>query len=106
MDGDPNLPTDDRSLNAKAMSKVSEILACCLMMVIPALIGIWLDRTFSTMILFTLVGLVFGVTGAVLQLKRLISNPDKVTYDPTKIIKYEDDDEEDADDDWSEQDED
>ena len=105
MDEDPNLPIDDRSPSAKAMSKVSEILACCLMMIIPALIGVWLDRTFSTMILFTLLGLVIGVTGAVLQLKRLVSNPAKVVYDPTKIIKYEDDEEEDADD-WSEQDKD
>lgn len=103
---DPNLPIDDRSPSAKAMSKVSEILASCLLMIVPALIGIWLDRTFSTVILFTLLGLLFGVTGAVLQLKRLVSNPAKADYDPAKIIKYDDDEEENDTDDWSDQDED
>ena len=56
---------DDRSSTAKALSKVSEILALCLLMVVPALIGSWIDRQFSTVLLFTLLGLALGMTGAV-----------------------------------------
>ena len=68
---------DDRSPTAKAMSKVSEILALCLLMVIPALIGNWLDKRFSTVLLFTLLGLAFGMTGAVLQLMKLVAPKDQ-----------------------------
>ncbi len=64
---------DDRSPTAKAMSKVSEILAVCLLPVVPTLIGIWLDRKFGAVLLFTMLGLGFGLTGAFLQLKRLVS---------------------------------
>ena len=87
---DPSLKIDDRSPMAKAMSKVSEIVTACLLMVIPALIGIWLDRTLSTVMLFTLLGLVLGVTGSVLQLKRLVGNIQQPQFDRSKIIQYDD----------------
>lgn len=63
---------DDRSPTSKAMSKVSEILALCLLPVIPTLIGVWIDRKVGSMFLFTTAGLVFGMAGAYLQLKRLV----------------------------------
>ena len=65
---------DDRSPMAKAMSKVSEIIAICLMMVIPALIGYWGDQKLGTGLLFTLTGLMLGMLAAILQLKRLVSS--------------------------------
>ena len=95
---------DDRSSTAKAMSKVSEIITACLMMIVPAIVGVWLDGLFSTVAIFTIIGLLFGVTGAFLQLKRLVSNPEKIDYDPSKIVKYEDDEDQEEDltndDDW------
>ena len=66
---------DDRSPTAKAMSKVSEISTISLMMVIPAFIGHFVDKQFGTVILFTALGLVLGVTGAVLQLIKLVAPP-------------------------------
>ena len=75
---------------AKAMSKVSEIVAACLMMIVPALVGIWLDRTLATVMLFTVLGLLLGMTGAVLQLIKLVRRSDQLTYDPAKIIEYDD----------------
>ena len=67
---------DDRSPTAKALSKVSEILALCFLMVVPAFIGSWIDRQFSTVLLFTLLGLALGMTGAVMQLMKLVAPED------------------------------
>ena len=64
---------DDRSSTAKAMSKVSEIMAICMMMVVPAAIGIWIDQKLSTFLLFTILGLLFGVFASVVQLIKLVS---------------------------------
>jgi F0F1-type ATP synthase assembly protein I len=61
---------------AKAMSKGSEIIAICLMTVVPAIIGYWLDQRLSTVLLFTVFGFLFGTAGAVLQLARLVSARD------------------------------
>ena len=100
---DPNATRDDRSPTAKAMSKVSEILACCLSMIIPAVVGIWLDQKFSTVLLFTLLGLLLGGAVAALQLMKILRKTEPISYDPSKIIKYEDDEEQEEDsngDDW------
>ena len=70
-----NREIDDRSAMAKAMSKASELTAISLMTIVPALIGIWIDRQLSTVILFTLLGLFFGMLGAGLQLKKLVTVP-------------------------------
>lgn len=64
---------DDRSPEAKAMSKVSEIIAICMVMVVPAAGGIWLDQKFSTVLLFTILGLLLGCVAAVMQLIRLVA---------------------------------
>lgn len=66
---------DDRSAMAKAMSKASELTAISLMMIVPALIGIWIDRQLSTVLVFTLLGLFLGMFGAGYQLMRLVSVP-------------------------------
>lgn len=76
---------DDRSLMAKSLSKVSEIIAICLMMIVPGLIGYVVDQKFGTKIVFTLLGLIFGMTGAVFQLMRLVASTEEsntTTDDP------------------------
>ncbi len=47
------------------------------MMVIPAFIGYFIDQKFGTVILFTALGLVLGVTSAVFQLIKLVSTEGK-----------------------------
>ena len=58
---------------AKAISMSSEILAVCLMMIVPGLIGYGVDQWLGTVFVFTLLGLAFGMFGAVYQLIRLVS---------------------------------
>ena len=69
---------------AKAMSKVSEIMACCLLMIVPALIGYLIDSQVGTRFVFTLLGLVFGMVGAVSQLIRLVSVPGNPSNDSSE----------------------
>lgn len=64
---------DDRSAMAKAMSKVSDITAICLLMIVPGLIGYFIDQQVGTGFVFMLIGMAFGMTGAVYQLIRLVS---------------------------------
>jgi len=64
---------DDRSATAKAMSRVSDVMSICLLMIIPALIGYGLDQWFGTGFLLTIIGLIFGMSGAVLLLMQLVT---------------------------------
>ena len=82
---------DDRSSTAKALAKVSEILALCLLMVVPALIGSWIDRQFSTVLLFTLLGLALGMTGAVLQLMKLVAPKSNIQSQENFTVDHEED---------------
>ncbi len=68
---------DDRSPTAKAMSQASEVIAACMLMIVPALIGYLVDQKVGTGFLFTVLGLIFGMVGAVLQLMRLVAATDK-----------------------------
>ena len=72
---------DDRSPTAKSLSKVSEIFAICLMMIVPGLIGYWIDQKVGSRFVFTLLGLIFGMSGAVMQLVRLVSAIDESNDD-------------------------
>jgi F0F1-type ATP synthase assembly protein I len=71
-----NQDIDDRSPVAKALSKVSHITAISLMMIVPALIGYFIDQYFGTVILFTGLGLVLGVVSAVWQLIQFVAHQD------------------------------
>ena len=81
---------DDRSPTAKALSKVSEVSTISLMMVVPVFIGHFVDKRFGTVILFTALGLILGVFGAVLQLIKLVSPP-KVPGDSESDLNNGDD---------------
>jgi F0F1-type ATP synthase assembly protein I len=71
---------DDRSPIAKALSQVAQITTISLMMVIPAIIGQFIDRLLGTVILFTALGLVLGMASAIWQLIKLVSYWNK-SYD-------------------------
>lgn len=59
---------------AKALSKGSEIIAACLAMAVPAVIGYWIDQKIGTQILFTLLGLAIGMIGGLMQLRRIAAS--------------------------------
>lgn len=64
---------DDRSPTAKAFSKVSQITSISLMMIIPAIIGYFVDQRLQTLILFTAIGLIVGMSAAIWQLVKFVA---------------------------------
>ena len=68
-----NHTEDDRSPTAKAFSKVSEITSISLMMIIPAIIGYFVDQRLGTLILFTAIGLIVGMSAAIWQLVKFVA---------------------------------
>ena len=61
-------PPDGRSAVAQAMDWATRIMAVSMEMVLPGLIGYWLDTKFGTRALFMLIGFVLGSTVAVKHL--------------------------------------
>ena len=68
----PKPPLDTRSPTAKALDLVSQITSIGLTAVLPALGGYFLDNWLGTKVLFVILGLVFGLIMAGLQLMRLV----------------------------------
>lgn len=65
-------PPDERSPLAIAATWASRIITISLEMVIPGLLGYWLDnRVLNTKILFTLLGFGFGLTFGTWHLIRM-----------------------------------
>lgn len=56
-----NSPRDTRSAQAKAYHWVSRVISIALEMVIPGLLGYWLDSRVGTQGLFTVCGFVLGM---------------------------------------------
>lgn len=71
-------PVDDRSPSAKALSKVTQITSISLMMIIPAIIGYFIDQRFQTLILFTTVGLVLGISSSIWQLIKFVAHQEQI----------------------------
>ena len=69
---------DDRSSMAKAMDIVSRVTAMSISMVLPALGGYFLDQWLGTVVLFVILGTVFGLAAGFWQLFQLVRalNPD------------------------------
>jgi F0F1-type ATP synthase assembly protein I len=79
------LPVDDRSAIALAWAWATRIIALSASMVIPALIGAWIDQQLGTKVVFLLIGFVIGITAAVLQLMRIVKESNsKSQTRPTK----------------------
>ena len=68
---DVNQPPIERSPMAIGMSWVSRITTVSLQMVVPGIIGYWLDRRFGTRALFTLCGFGIGMFSGMLHLIRI-----------------------------------
>jgi hypothetical protein len=62
---------DDLSAFALAMEWVSIITTTSLEMVLPGVIGYWIDLKLGTKLLFLTLGIIFGVVGGMWQLIKL-----------------------------------
>ena len=54
------------------------------MMIVPGLIGYLIDQKVGTRVVFTLLGLLFGMTGAIYQLIALVTPPKKNNDETTE----------------------
>lgn len=70
-------PIDDRSLMAQALSQGSHVTAISLMMVIPAIMGYFVDQRLNTLILFTGLGFVLGIAIATWQLVQFVRHQER-----------------------------
>ena len=72
---------DDRSPTAKALSKASHITSISLMMIVPAIFGYLIDQRLGTLILFTAIGLLIGMSAAIWQLVNFVAHEDRAKED-------------------------
>lgn len=72
MSGPPqDNPEEDRSSVAIASVWASRIMTVSFEMVVPGLVGVWLDRQLGTVVLFALAGFVLGSVTGVFHLVRI-----------------------------------
>jgi hypothetical protein len=67
-------PSDDRSPTSKGMDLVTRVISGSLVFIIPIVGGFYLDGRMGTGLLWTLVGLGFGMAAGSWQLYRLIQS--------------------------------
>jgi len=65
------IPPDDRSLYAVASQWVSRVMTVSMEMVVPGLIGLWLDERIGSTPLLALAGFGLGMTTAIWHLLRM-----------------------------------
>ena len=78
------LPADDRSVISLAWAWATRIIALSASMVIPALIGAWIDQRLGTKVVFLLLGFALGITAAVFQLMRIVQESNAKSQDRSK----------------------
>jgi hypothetical protein len=71
MPPDVNEPEDRRPPMAIAMEWVSRITTIALEMVLPGLLGLWIDNQLGTRVVFMLLGFGVGMTVAIWHLSHL-----------------------------------
>lgn len=64
-------PTDDRSPMAQAIAWSSRITTVSLEMVLPGVAGYWIDQKLGTVMLFLVLGVIFGMVAGLIHLVRL-----------------------------------
>lgn len=65
-------PRDLRSPLAIGLAWSSTISGIALQAILPSLAGLWIDHKLGTVLLFFFLGLVLGMTSAVIQLLRVV----------------------------------
>ncbi len=66
-----NQDSDDRSSHAIAYQWASKITTVSLEMVVPGVVGLFVDRWLGTVVLFTLVGFGLGLSLGIVHLLRM-----------------------------------
>lgn len=79
MNEDQQQSEDTRSPTAKALDLVSQITTISLTAVLPAVGGYFIDNWLGTKIVFILLGLLLGMTGAGFQLMKLVKKLERQT---------------------------
>lgn len=64
-------PNDGRSPMAKATAAASRAMTVAVEMVLPGMLGFWIDERLGTRILFTILGFAFGLTLAIWHLMKM-----------------------------------
>jgi F0F1-type ATP synthase assembly protein I len=59
---------DDRSMMARGWSWGHQAMSISLEMVVPGLLGLWVDRQVGTLPLFLILGVIFGMTAGMIHL--------------------------------------
>lgn len=72
---DDKQPRDDSSPIVVAMQWSSRITTISLELIVPVLIGYWLDRLWGSLPLLIIVGVIIGFATATLSLMRLVKRP-------------------------------
>lgn len=67
--------SDDRSPLAQAVAWSSRITTIALEMVLPGILGHWLDRQLGTWLVFLILGTIFGMSVGMMHLIRLTKLP-------------------------------
>jgi F0F1-type ATP synthase assembly protein I len=70
----PNSPEEKRSGLALGYALSIRVSAIAIEMVLPCVVGVWLDEKLGTFLLFTVLGAILGMTTAILSLMRLATN--------------------------------
>ena len=71
---------DDRSRIARAWGWSSQLTSIALEMVLPGIVGLWIDRQLGSVMVFLILGVVFGMTAGMIhlvQFARRISEKDR-----------------------------
>lgn len=71
VDADMDIPPDQRSPIAVGIAWASRVMTISLTMVVPGLVGYWVDGKLGTKLLFLLVGMILGMGTAMWQLLQL-----------------------------------
>lgn len=72
-----NNSPDRRSPLTLAMEWVSRITTISLEMVLPGLLGAWVDQRWNTLPVFLVLGVILGMTTGILHLVRLTASADR-----------------------------
>ncbi len=80
MNGSP----EDRAPLVIAMAWASRVMAIAAEMVVPGLIGIWVDQRLGTKVVFTILGFVLGLVAGMWHLIRLTASDTRKTSDPKR----------------------
>jgi len=70
-----NEPPDDRSPLALAMEWTSRVTTVSLEMVLPGVLGYWVDQWLGTRMVFLVLGVVFGLVSGMWHLIRMTQPP-------------------------------